>query len=240
MIFGMVMGFIWIISFIVAMNEFVIICSACSWYFSRKDIADGDGIAGDSDIWKGMWWSWRYHAGSLALGSLILSLFWLIRGLFEYIGEKVNKATGENSCTKCLLCCINCCLDCFDRFLRFLNLNAYIYMAISGEGFCKSALHAFLLILKNKAKFAFVKGIEGLFMFLAKFCIAIGTTLFCWFLIVVWTDQANDVTVHPINPSIFVFIFAYLIAAIFIGIFEVSSNSILQCYCMDVDIAKQN
>jgi len=86
MIALMVFGMIWIGSFIVAMNEFVVICSAASWYFSRKDVADKDGIPGDSDIWKGMWWSWRYNCGSLALGSFILSLFWIIRGTFEYIG----------------------------------------------------------------------------------------------------------------------------------------------------------
>lgn len=188
MIFWMVWGMIWIGCFIVAMNEFVVICSATSWYFSRKDIADKDGIQGDSDIWKGMYWSWRYHCGSLALGSFILSLFWIIRGLFEYIGEKMNKASGENACTKCLVCCIMCCLDCFDRFMRFLTTNAYIYMAISGDSFCKSALHAFLLVLKNKAKFAFVNGIEGIFMFLAKFCISIFTTLFGWFLIEIWIN----------------------------------------------------
>jgi len=44
MIFWMVWGMIWIGCFIVAMNEFVVICSATSWYFSRKDIADKDGI----------------------------------------------------------------------------------------------------------------------------------------------------------------------------------------------------
>lgn len=39
-------------------------------------------------------------------------------------------------------------------------------------------------------------------------------------------------------PSCFIFLFAYIVAAIFIGIFEVSANAILQCYLMDVDIAR--
>jgi len=227
MIFFMCWGMLWIGCFIVAMNEFVVICSAASWYFSRKDIADKDGIPGDSDIWKGMYWSWRYHCGSLALGSFILSLFWMIRGLFEYIGEHAAKATGNNACTKCMLSCINCCLDCFDRFMRFLCTNAYIYMAISGESFCKSALHAFLLVLKNKAKFTFVNGIEGIFMFLAKFCISVFTTLFGWFLIEVWINKTPGQEVSAFIPSLFIFLFAYIVAAIFIGIFEVSANTIL-------------
>lgn len=221
------------------MNEFVVICSAATWYFSRKDIKDNDGIAGDSDVWKGMVWSWRYHCGSLALGSSILTCMWLIRGLFEYVGNKMEQASGENACTKCLVCSVRCCLDCFDRFLRFLNTNAYIYMAISGESFCPSALHSFLLILKNSAKFAFVNGIESFFMFLAKFCISVLTTLFGWFLILVWTNS-QGATVSPFIPCCFIFLFAYIVSAIFIGIFEVSSNTILQCYLIDVDIAKQH
>ena len=90
MIAGMVMGLIWILAFIVAMNEFVVITSSATWYFSRKDIPDADGIPGDSDIWKGMWWSFRYHIGSLAFGSFILTVIWLIRITFEYLGNKVD------------------------------------------------------------------------------------------------------------------------------------------------------
>lgn len=183
MIAGMFFGMIWISAFIIAMNEFVIIVSSATWYFSRKDIPDADGIPGDSDVWKGMWWSFRYQLGSLALGSGILAIVWTIRGIFEYIGNKFYKASGENKCTKCLLGCISCCLDCFDRFIRYLNRNAYIYMAISSESFCPSALHSFLLILKNAAKFAFVEGLSDAFMFLAKFFIAISTTVIGFYLI---------------------------------------------------------
>ena len=60
MIAGMVFGMIWISCWIIAMNEFVIICASATWYFSRKDVYDPDGIPGDSDVWKGMWWSFRY------------------------------------------------------------------------------------------------------------------------------------------------------------------------------------
>ncbi len=183
MIAGMFFGMIWISAFIIAMNEFVIIVSSATWYFSRKDVPDADGIPGDSDVWKGMWWSFRYQFGSLALGSGILAIVWTIRGIFEYVGNKVYKASGENKCTKCLLGCISCCLDCFDRFIRYLNRNAYIYMAISSESFCPSALHSFLLILKNAAKFAFVEGLSDAFMFLAKFFIAITTTVIGFYLI---------------------------------------------------------
>ena len=89
----------------------------------------------------------------------------------------------NNGCTKCLVGCIRCCLDCFDRFIRYINRNAYIYCALTGSSYCTSALNSFVLILKNAAKFGFVEGIAGCFMFIAKFFIAIMTTLVSYFLL---------------------------------------------------------
>lgn len=100
----------------------------------------------------------------------------VIRGIFEYIGDKLSDAGANNGCTKCLLNCTRCCLDCFDRCLRFINMNAYIYCAIAGTPFCESAVHAFLLMLKNSAKFGFVNSIGAMFMFLAKAAVASATT----------------------------------------------------------------
>lgn len=236
MIAGMFFGMVWISAFIIAMNEFVIICSSATWYFSRKDIPDGDGIPGDSDVWKGMWWSFRYNMGSIALGSGILAIVWAIRAIFEYIGNKMYKASGNNGCTKCLIGSISCCLDCFDRFIRYLNRNAYIYMAISGESFCPSALHSFLLILKNASKFAFVEGLSDVFMFLAKFFIAITTTVVGYYLMTPMTK----IKIDPTIPCVIIFFFAYFVACKFIGIFDTSANTILQCYLFDLDLAKHH
>lgn len=161
---------------------------------------------------------------------------WSIRAIFEYIGNKVYKASGGNGCTKCLLASINCCLDCFDRFIRYLNRNAYIYMAISSESFCPSALHSFLLILKNAAKFAFVEGLSDAFMFLAKFFIAITTTVIGYYLI----PLIAQISVDPTLPCVVIFLFAYFVACKFISIFDTSSNTILQCYLFDLDLAKHH
>lgn len=228
----MLFGFIWLISFIIACNEFVVIVSAITWYYSDKTIPDDDGIPGDSDVKVGFWWTFRYHMGSLAFGSFILAVVWIIRALFEYIGEKMHEAVGENGCTRCMFACIRCCLDCFDRFIRFLNRNAYIYMALSGEGFCSSALNAFILILKNHAKFAFVDGIADVFMFLAKFFISSATTALSYLFMGWMTDVSA-----PIFPLFITFCLSYLIASVFIAVFDISANTILQCYLLDKEIA---
>jgi hypothetical protein len=236
MIAGMVIGMVWLSMFIIAANEFAVICAAASWYFSKKEENPADGIAGSADVLKGFLWTYKYHTGTLALGSFLLTTVWVIRAIFEYVGEKIRDATGGNKCTECLLCCCRCCLSCFDRFIRYLNRNAYIYCAISSESFCPSALHSFLLILKNHAKFAFVEGMADGFMFLAKTFIAVLTTL-CGYLLL---GPMTGIRVDPTLPCVFIFMFAYLVASQFISIFDVSANTILQCYLFDEDIARHH
>lgn len=66
--------------------------------------------------------AFKYHLGSLASGSLILALVWIIRGIFEYLAKKIEKAGGgENCMTKCLIGCCRCCLQAFQKFISYLN-----------------------------------------------------------------------------------------------------------------------
>lgn len=231
MFYFMIFGFLWVLAFIMAVNEFVIIVAGITWYYSDKEIPDDDGIPGDSDVSTGMYWSVRYHAGTLAAGSLIVAIVWAIRVIFEYVAKKMEGASGENGCTKCLVGCIRCCLSCFDRFIRYINRNAYIYCALTGESFCSSALNSFFLILKNSAKFGFVEGIAGCFMFIAKFFISIMTTLVSFFVL-----QAMVKVSSPYAPLLVIFAFAWAIATIFIEIFDTGANTILQCYLLDREV----
>jgi len=50
-------------------------------------------------------------------------------------------------------------------------------MALQNESFCTSCVHAFLLMLKNSAKFAMVSSVASVFMFIGKVCITCCTAL---------------------------------------------------------------
>jgi len=118
--------------------------------------------------------------------------------------------------------------------MRFINQNAYIYCALSNENFCSSALNAFILVLKNLAKFSFVNAIGGTFMYIAKFCIAVLTTVACYFIL----KNMDDIS-SIYMPLGIIFIIGYVLGSIFISVFDASSNTILQCYLLDMDIARQ-
>lgn len=54
-------------------------------------------------------------------------------------------------------------LDCLERFIKFISKNAYIQIAITGKNFCASAWNAFMLILKNFARFGVAASIGAIF-----------------------------------------------------------------------------
>jgi len=72
-------------------------------------------------------------------------------------------------------------------------------------------------------------------MFIARIVIAIMTTIICFFLIR-WADDIDGIFL----PLVIIFTFAYIISSIFISVFDASANTILQCYLIDLDIARQS
>jgi len=164
--------------------------------------------------------------GSIALGSLILAVIGIVNAMMKFLTSQIEKLSGENCMVKCLTYSFTLCIDCFDRFLRYITQNAYIYMALSNESFCTASVHAFLLILKNSAKFSMVSGIASVFMFIAKICISVMTTVIGYLLLkplVPFNESLTDTVV----PTLLIFMISYLISSIFIGVFDAGSNTIL-------------
>jgi len=95
----------------------------------------------------------------------------------NFVAKRIENATGENCCVKCLVACCMCCVNCFNRFLKYITQNAYIVMALQNESFCTASLHAFILMIKNAAKFSMVSSIGSVFMVIAKICISVSTTI---------------------------------------------------------------
>lgn len=73
-------GLFWVMAFILAFVQFIVAATALQWYFSS-----GSDQAGSGSVTKSAYWSFRYHAGSLAFGSFILAIVMFIRFIFEYM-----------------------------------------------------------------------------------------------------------------------------------------------------------
>lgn len=62
-------GYLWLNAFIISCQMFVIAATCGQWYFSCKSDASGSG-----STLKSIHWVYRYHLGSLAMGSFLIAL----------------------------------------------------------------------------------------------------------------------------------------------------------------------
>lgn len=180
----------------------------------------------------------KYNQGSLAFGSFLLAVIWIIRLIFEMIDNQMKKVKDESAVARCMLACTRCCLDCFHRFVKFVNENAYIQVALTGENFCTSAMQAFILALKNAASFLITNGIGTFIYFLGKATISVVNTAIGYLLITYVPDFEEDID-QPIPFLALIFLMSYLMATTFMEVYGGVSLAILQCLYADVDIANQ-
>lgn len=92
----------WVNAMFDACASFVIIVATATWYFSH-----GSEVEGSAEVYKGFRWIWRYHCGSLALGSLILAIVQVIKYMFEYFRKKAQAANPQNAALHILLCIVS-------------------------------------------------------------------------------------------------------------------------------------
>jgi len=137
------------------------------------------------------------------------------------------------------MCVVRCCLDCCHRFVKFLNKNAYIQVALTGKNFCSSAMAAFVLALKNSGSFVITNGIGALIQFLGKMGIAVANAVLAYAMLT-QIDSVAPGLQSPVAPLVVVFLLSYLMAAIFMSVYSITSLSLLQCLYADVDLCKQS
>lgn len=225
-----IFGLLWVNAFFIAMFQFTIAVAAATWYFSYGTDHSG------AKICKGICWGMGYHAGSLAFGSFLLALIWMIQLVFEYWRKKMESMNaGENKCMKCMICCIRCCLDCLNRCIKFVTKNAYIQIALTSKSFCFAAIDAFFLILRNVMRFGITHAIAWIFLLLGKAVIAGGATFIGYLCVEYWLEKEVDLN-NSFVPLIVFFVATYVIATVFLNVYSMGADTILQCFLLDEEL----
>eukprot|EP01015_Nassula_variabilis_P030426 TRINITY_DN6683_c0_g1_i32.p1 TRINITY_DN6683_c0_g1~~TRINITY_DN6683_c0_g1_i32.p1 ORF type:complete len:447 (-),score=91.79 TRINITY_DN6683_c0_g1_i32:100-1440(-) len=221
-------GLLWINAFIIALGQFILASSAGIWYFMRQQM--------NSPVRTSVFRALRYHMGSLAFGSLILAIVQFIRITFEYIKKK-SYAMGvpENAVTKFIFKCMKCCLACFERFIKFINTQAYIQVALTGKSFCSSAIAAFYLIFRNTVVFGMTHGLSIIFVFVGKLFITVIPTI-AGFLVITQVEDISKRISSPISLCICFAFISYAIGSLFMQVWGMASETILQAYLVDIEV----
>ncbi|XP_060598053.1 choline transporter-like protein 1 [Ruditapes philippinarum] len=215
-----IFGIIWIVQVILACHKMTVAGAVVKWYFTR----DKEKLS--LPVARSMWHVIRYHFGSIALGSLIITFVMFVRMVLSFIENRLRG--GTNPVVVFLLKCLKCCLWCFEKFLKFLNNNAYIEIAIHGHGFCKAARQAFHVVLTNTLRLAAINSVGDFVLFIGKIATVAVITIVGIEFISVQKD------IHFVwLPVALVAIFAYFIAGCFMSVYEMTIDTIFICFCED-------
>ena len=250
-------GLLWANSFIQGVGIMTIAGAVSQWYWSPFEYVtadtNDDGKIDECDIKvkrtivKGMpvtsslIRTIKYHMGSIAFGSLIIAIVQLMRIVMAYITKQAENLGGDSKIKKIVLAIVNCMLWCLEKCVKFISKNSYIYTAIKGTSFCWSAFQSFRLIFNNLARFGMTTLISEVIVLLCKITVILGSTVigYIWLTYDVTYTSGENMVTRPIIPLACICLFAYMVATSFFNIVDLSIDSILLNYCLDLERKKK-
>uniref|UniRef100_A0A8C7X7P2 Choline transporter-like protein n=1 Tax=Oryzias sinensis TaxID=183150 RepID=A0A8C7X7P2_9TELE len=216
-----VVGLIWISEFILAFQQMTTALAVASYYFTRDK-----STMTSTPILSAMLQTIRYHLGTIAKGSFIITLVKIPRLILTYISSQLKGK--ENACARCMLKACICCLWCLEKCLAYLNQNAYTATAIKSTNFCTSASEAFILLVENALRVATINTVGDFVLFMGKILI-VATTAFSGILAL---NYQREYTVWVL-PLLIVCVFAFLVAHCFLSVYENVVDVLFLCFAVD-------
>ncbi|XP_069551132.1 choline transporter-like protein 5-B isoform X1 [Brachyistius frenatus] len=224
--------FLWLVNFTIALGQCTLAGAFASYYWALKKPKDIPACPLFSSFSRAI----RYHTGSLAFGSLILSVVQMIRIILTYLDHKLKGS--QNACTRFLLCCLKCCFWCLEHFIKFINRNAYIMIAIYGKNFCTSSKDAFFLLMRNVVRVAVLDKVTDFLLFLGKLLISgsVGALAFFFFSrkLPVLQEEVPSLNYYWVPPLTVIF-GSYMIAHGFFNVYAMCVDTLFLCFCEDLE-----
>uniref|UniRef100_A0A2K6SBA5 Choline transporter-like protein n=1 Tax=Saimiri boliviensis boliviensis TaxID=39432 RepID=A0A2K6SBA5_SAIBB len=206
-----VVGLIWISEFILACQQMTVAGAVVTYYFTRdkRNLPFTPILASVNRLI-------RYHLGTVAKGSFIITLVKIPRMILMYIHSQL-KGKVRGKCISVLL-----------LYLNKRSSNAYTATAINSTNFCTSAKDAFVILVENALRVATINTVGDFMLFLGKVLIVCSTGLAGIMLL----NYQQDYTVWVL-PLIIVCLFAFLVAHCFLSIYEMVVDVLFLCFAID-------
>ncbi|XP_071836261.1 choline transporter-like protein 1 [Apostichopus japonicus] len=217
-----VFGVIWGTEFIVALGQCVTAGAVAEWYFAR------DKKSIDSPIWNSTVRVIRYNLGSIAYGSLVISLVMVVRLILGFIQTRLQGS--QNKIAQYTLRCLQCCMWLFEKILRFINRNAYIEIAIYGHSFCKSAQRAFTVIVSNALRVAAINSVGDFLLFLGKLAVTASVVVIA----LEFFQNNPEVNFYPVLVALAA-VFAFVVSHTCLSVYEMVIDTLFICFCEDCE-----
>lgn len=212
---------VWGSEFILGCQQMTIAGAVSHWYFR--------GPNANSPVLYSIGKLIKYHLGSVAKGSFLITLFKIPRLILTYLHAKLSaRAEKGSECAKCGLKCGICCFYCLEKFIRYLNHNAYTIITIERCHFCKAAGKAFSTIVNNALQVATINSVGDFILFLGK-CIVTAVTGIIGLLLL---KRNSDLHFFAV-PTLVICIYSFFIAHCILSLYEMVVDSLFLCVCED-------
>ena len=250
-----VFGLLWTVNFINGVGAMTVAGAVCAWYFSQLP----EGAANDPEYEKlryggpavdgkpprqrcvacgSLARTLRFYLGSVAFGSLLIAIIQAIRLAFVYLQRQMEQAGKGSVIIRWIFFCVQACLKCVQSIVEAVTTNAYIFVALKGDSFCASGGRVFKLIINHGAVFAAVNVLGTIIVFLGQVCVSVIAAAAAY-VIVERSPQFQPDGSAALSatwlPILVTLLFAYVTAGAFMGVFDLSIDSVLVCYCTDVE-----
>jgi hypothetical protein len=218
---------LWTNALIIAVGQCTVAGAVAYWYFTKNE---EKGL--NPTIRPALRNCFRYHLGSLCFGSFILACVQFVKWWMYYL-QKQAEAT-KNQFAALLAKIAQYLIACFERCIKFLNKNAYIQIALLGKNFCMSAWNAFMLIIRNAARIGVLAGIGFIVSLLGTVFIMLATGMSGYFILNALYEDGELYSVWLL--TFFYFVIGFVIAKLFMMVFGLAADSVLQCFIADEEI----
>jgi choline transporter-like protein 2/4/5 len=121
--------------------------------------------------------------------------------------------------------------------MRFLTKGAYVQCALNGTNYCTSSLEAFKLIASNPIRMALTTGLSSVVNLLGKLAITF-IVLIAAYYTMMSIEYFTIMVKNPVPPTVICGLIAFAISSLYMSVYGVSCNAIIQCFLMDEIDAK--
>jgi len=220
-------GLLWQMAFIRHMTILVLAGAFGAWYWTPQPVKTAGEFSKEnpSPILSSLCRSVLYHTGTVAFGSFIIAVLQMVQYILEYI-----KKRQDSRFLKWIIAIIQACVKCFERIMEYISKCAYIVTACKGNMFCTAAWESFKFLWNHLGQHAVVNWISAFLLGLGK--IFVVATVCCVTFVMA---SANSNISSPYILLLVCLIIAYLVASLFLGVVDTGIDTILVCFCWELD-----
>ncbi|KAL4472584.1 hypothetical protein ABPG74_018533 [Tetrahymena malaccensis] len=225
---------IWML-FLLGFRDLFVSYSITLWFFTkRKDTVQIPKWV----IFKNIF---RYHFGTVVMFSLISTVITIPKIFIMALRRSLRSLPQYLNSVRYFQATCNCCLFSYEKFLRYFSKSSLVQVAITSMEFYPSSKIAYFLIFRNKEKISDMDGMQQFVVSNIKFLISFTSFVFVYAVLsfINTTPLTNYNTSEIENkffPGLIVGMFSYFFSSIFLGSYDITCKSVIQCYLIDQEI----